>query len=86
MKNSEKIIKTIISKKVYWDGADKQIDVNENWLKEVLNNDISKEDALWILEIFNKGADSEHSIAKTTGIDAWTVKKVLDLANKYKMF
>lgn len=80
-----KDIKVKKAKKIYWDGADRYVDVNEDWLNEVLSNDIKKEDALWIVDEFNKGADTEHSVSKITGIDAWTCKKVLDLAYKYKM-
>lgn len=52
---------------------------------EVGNLDIKSEDAKKILDAYEKGADTEHSVAKVTGIDAYTCKKVLDLADKFNL-
>lgn len=60
-----------------------QVNLQE-WLKEVATNDISPKDAMEIYKAYEiDGADTEHSVAKVTGIDAWTCKKVLDIAMKY---
>lgn len=47
---------------------------------EIANHDISYETAKKILDAYNEGADSEHSCAEVTDIDAWTCKTVLDIA------
>ena len=50
---------------------------------EITNYDIPVKDALRILAAHRHGADSEHSIAGITGIDAWTCKTVLDILYKH---
>lgn len=47
---------------------------------EIANQDIGYDNAKKILDAYNDGADTEHSCAEVTNIDAWTCKKVLDIA------
>lgn len=53
------------------------------WLREVATEDIPMKEAMAIYQAFEGGADTEHSVSKVTGTDAWTCKRVLDLALKY---
>ncbi len=50
-----------------------------NAIHEITSNDIPMKNALRIFAAHRHGADTEHSIANITGIDAWTCKKVLDI-------
>jgi hypothetical protein len=52
---------------------------------ELLSMDIPTKDIDKVLISFKRGADTEHSISKGTGIDAWTVKTILDKAEKYRI-
>jgi len=56
-----------------------------SFYEEISNYDIPTEDARKIIRAFNNGADTEHSVSEVTGISAWTCKKVLDAAMKYRM-
>lgn len=47
---------------------------------EIANQDIGYDNAKQVLDAYNNGADTEHSCAEVTDIDAWTCKKILDLA------
>lgn len=50
---------------------------------EVANQDIPIDKAYQVIKVFNKGADTEHSVAESTGIDSWTCKVILDIAHKH---
>jgi len=52
---------------------------------EIANNDIPPEKAYLVIQAFNKGADTEHSVAEVTGVDAWTCKIILDIAHKHNL-
>ena len=52
---------------------------------EIANQDIKAEDAKKIIDAYEKGADTEHSVAEVTGIDSWTCKKVLDIAHEHDL-
>lgn len=57
-----------------------------NFMDEMANKDISIEDSLKVLHAFNDlGADSEHSCAKITGVDAYTCKIILDTAHQFNL-
>lgn len=50
---------------------------------EIANLDIPADDAQKVIYVYNEmGADSEHSCASITGIDAYTCKAILDAAHK----
>jgi len=50
---------------------------------EIANQDIKADDAKKAIDAYEKGADTEHSVSKVTGIDSWTCKKILDIAHKH---
>lgn len=52
---------------------------------EIANNDIPPEKAYLVIQAFNKGTDTEHSVAEVTGVDAWTCKIILDIAHKHNL-
>jgi len=57
----------------------------DSFKDEISLMDIQPKDMEDILTAYNKGADTEHSVAKVTGFPAWTCKKVLDAALKWKI-
>ena len=52
---------------------------------EISGNDIPIKNAIKIFIAYEHGADSEHSVARVTGIDAWICKTVLDIFNKHEL-
>jgi len=71
--NSENLIMSFVNK----------YSCRKEFENELLSQDIKKEMIGRVLDAFEKGADSEHSIAEITKIDAWTVKNILDAAMKH---
>lgn len=63
------------------DTALKYVKISDFW-DEINNQEIDKEDAIKILEAFNRGADTEYSVAQVAKVDALTTKKVLDISEK----
>lgn len=58
---------------------------NKKFYNEIANEDIKQSDADKIVQTYENGADTEYSVAKVTGIDSWTCKKVLDIALKHNL-
>jgi hypothetical protein len=52
---------------------------------EIANQEIPLESTKMILGAFKKGADTEFSVSKVTGVDSYTCKKVLDIAEKFNL-
>lgn len=48
---------------------------------EIANMDIGYDRAKKVLDAFDAGADTEHSCAKVSKVDAWTCRQILDLAD-----
>jgi hypothetical protein len=73
-------VRRVLLKYAGWEDKDATL-----FWDEVTNQEIKKDDAKKILDAFEKGADTEHSVSDVTGIDSYTCKKVLDIANKNKL-
>ena len=73
--NSEKLVMSFVNK----------VSSEKDLYYELLSQDIKKEIIKRVLDAYNDGADSEHSIAEITKVDAWTVKTILDSAVKHKV-
>jgi len=78
--NDEHIITSVVKKTVW-----QRLPGYYRFSKDVMSNDIKLPDAIKIVDAFEKGADNEHSVSRITHIDAWTCKKVLDIAYKYDL-
>jgi len=59
---------------------------SSNWdefYSHIMSQDIPRKSIDLVLKSYNKGADSEHSISKITGVDARTARTVLIAAKQY---